>query len=269
MAQFGKERGGARARSSRSGSGSSTASPATPRPGRPAPAGCAARRSPTACSGRPWDASLVTLVAIATGAILFDGLSQTQAYFDLFAIPDLGTTTLLLAGFLGIVVALTLLVGRRVGMTAMGAGLLPISVGYLIAHYLTYLLGDGQRIVIAVTDPLQLGWDLIGTAYYEPSMAWLPASLVWTIMFGAVVGGHVLGAWAGHLRSPAAASEPHSRRAQLPLAVVMVGLTTLTLWSLGQAVFRPASTASTTAPGGAFPAIVGLPTVRQLTPVIP
>ena len=156
---------------------------------------------PDGLLGRPWDASLVTLAAIATGAILYDGLSQTELYFDLFGLPDLATSTLVLAGFLRSSSALALLVARRVGMTAMGAGLLPISVGYLIAHYLTYLLGDGQRIVMAIADPFQLGWDLTGTAFYEPSIAWLPPSLVWTVMFSAVVGGHVLGAWAGHLRT--------------------------------------------------------------------
>ena len=41
-------------------------------------------------------------------------------------------------------------------------------------------------------------------------------------MFGAVVGGHVVGAWAGHLRSGAADAPRHPRRAQLPLAIVMV-----------------------------------------------
>ena len=50
----------------------------------------------------------------------------------------------------------------------------------------------------------------------------------------------MLGAWGGHV--VAAADAPPGigatalRRRQLPLAVVMVGLTTLTLWSLGQAI---------------------------------
>jgi hypothetical protein len=197
------------------------------------------QRFPDGLLAKPWDASLVALVAIATGAILYDGLSQTQAFFDLFSIPDLAASTLLLIAFLAIIVALALGVGARIGMTTIGAGLLPISVGYLIAHYLTYLLGDGQRIIVAISDPFQLGWDLAGTAYFEPSTTWLPSLLVWTVMLAAVVGGHVLGAWAGHLRHVDHDAEVTiGRRHQIPLAAVMVGLTTLTLWSLGQAVFR-------------------------------
>ena len=219
----------------------------------PGPSGLVRRQHfPDGLLGRRWDASLVTLAAIATGAILFDGLSQTQPYFELFGLPDLAETTMLLGGFLAFVVALALLVARRVGMTAMGAGLLPISVGYLIAHYLTYLLAEGQRIVIAISDPFQLGWDLFGTAFFEPSTTVLPASLTWTIMFSAVVGGHVLGAWAGHLRPRTATVSGGPRQAQLPLAAIMVVLTTVTLWSLGQAVFaaQPDSAArSASTPG--------------------
>jgi hypothetical protein len=201
------------------------------------------QRFPDGLIERPWDQSRVTLVAVATGAILYDGLSQTESFFDLFSVPSLAASTLLLAAFLGVVVALAVGVGSRVGLTAIGAGLLPVSVGYLIAHYLTYLLGDGQRIVVALADPFQRGWDLTGTAFYEPSTAWLGDAGVWLVMFGAVVGGHLLGAWAGHFRADdRAAGRARGRRTQVPLALVMVGLTTLTLWSLAQAVFHDVGT---------------------------
>jgi hypothetical protein len=195
--------------------------------------------------GSRWDAPLVTLVAFATGSILYDGLSQTEAFFDIFGAQSVGSSTILLAGFLALIAGMALLVARRVGFTAMGAGLLPISLGYLIAHYLTFLLGDGQRIIIAVSDPLQLGWDTFETAFYEPTIDWLPPALLWAVTFVTVVGGHVLGAWAGHLG--ATSLEPDRARArltQLPLAAMMVFLTTLTLWSLGQTIISDASTAA-------------------------
>ena len=124
-------------------------------------------------------------------------------------------------------------------MTAIGAGLVPVSVGYLIAHYLVYLLGDGQRILLAVADPLQRGWDLTEAAFFTPSTAWLSASSVWTVMIVSVVGGHLLGAWAGHDGiDPRGAQGSRRWVAQVPLALAMVGLTTLTLGSLGQAVYE-------------------------------
>jgi hypothetical protein len=148
--------------------------------------------------------------------------------------------TVLLFGFLGLVLGAAALVARTVGLAATGAGLLPIALGYLVAHYLTYLLIDGQRILIAISDPFQRGWDLFGTAFHEPSGAFLPPGLVWTIQLAAVVGGHMLGAWGGHVvavgEAPRGLTAGGLRVRQVPLAVVMVGLTTLTLWSLGQAI---------------------------------
>jgi hypothetical protein len=170
------------------------------------------------------------------GSILYDGLSQTEPWVAAFGFPGPGPGTLLLAATLGIIVAVALAAARFVGRDAMGSGLLPIAVGYLVAHYLTYLLVDGQRIIGAISDPLQNGSDLFGTAFYEPTGDFLAPGLVWTVQLAAVVGGHMLGAWAGHARIEAPEGRTRRRRAEAPLALVMVGLTTLTLWSLGQAI---------------------------------
>jgi hypothetical protein len=210
-----------------------------------------------------WETARIVLVAIATGAIVYDGLSQTVAFATVFGAPALLARTLLLSGFLGLIVAGALFVARTVSPGAIGAGLLPISVGYLVAHYLTYLLIKGQDIVIAVSDPLQQGWDVFGTAFFVPSAEWLPPGLVWTAQLVAVVGGHMLGAWAGHVRAqrdmemtpvpngkpgrdlrhrtihdpdPLPGPRRDVRRREIPLAVMMVALTTLTLWSLGQSI---------------------------------
>ena len=187
-----------------------------------------------------WSAADVVFVAFGVSSIIFDGLSQTQPFFDLFGAPGILEKTVILFVFMGTVVLLAFFVAQSVGLGAIGAGLLPIALGYLIAHYLTYLLIDGQRILIAISDPFQKGWNVFGTAFWEPSGAWLPPGLIWTVQLAAVVGGHMLGAWGGHVvaaaDAPRGISAPALRRRQLPLAVVMVGLTTLTLWSLGQAI---------------------------------
>ncbi len=204
-----------------------------------------------------WSAAEVTLVAFGVSSIIFDGLSQTETFFSLFGAPGIAERTLLLFGFMAIVVLLAFGVSRTVGLGAIGAGLLPIAVGYLIAHYLTYLLIDGQRILIAISDPLQRGANLFGTAFHTPTGDWLPPGLVWTIQLAAVVGGHMLGAWGGHVvaaaDAPTGISPGALRRRQVPLAVVMVGLTTLTLWSLGQAIVVTPTDAS-----GQVPAIARL-----------
>ena len=191
-----------------------------------------------------WRREDLVLTALGTGSILFDGLSQTAVWVGIFGVPDVPFQTVLLVVFMAIIVALALAVSRLVGVAATGAGLVPIAIGYLLAHYLTYLLIEGQRIVVAISDPLKRGDDLFGTAFFQPTGAWLPPGIVWTAQLAAVVGGHMLGAWGGHVvaaRDSIGAGLRELRLRQVPLAAVMVGLTTLTLWSLGQALFRPAS----------------------------
>src|SRR5439155_26321038 len=105
---------------------------------------------------------------------------------------------------------------------------------------------------------LQQGWDIVnlGWAFFEPSSAFLPPGVVWAVQLAAVVGGHMLGAWAGHVvsarESGAARGARAHRRREVPLAVIMVCLTTLTLWSLGQAlvVQAPAAAAAVSAAAG-------------------
>ncbi len=194
-----------------------------------------------------WSWSRLALVALGTGSIIFDGLSQTEAFFGAFGVPSLLTGTSLLVAFLGTLVLLVFAVAWVSGRVAIGAGLVPIAVGYLVAHYLTFLLGDGQRIIVAISDPFLQGWDLFGTAFYEPSTDWIPPSLLWTIILAAVVGGHMLGAWSGHVAT-AGRSNSDRRLRQVPLAILMVALTVTTLWSLGQRVVGTEPAASRLTP---------------------
>jgi hypothetical protein len=191
-----------------------------------------------------WTVAELVMVALGTGAIIFDGLSQTQIYFDLFGgVSVLGTPavrdTLIISGFLGLIVAIVLAVARRLSVDALGAGLLPVAVGYLVAHYFTYLLVDGQRIIAAINDPLLSGANLLPPqlAFHEPSLPLSPA-IIWSIQLAAVVGGHIIGAWAGHAALTDEEPDAPMLR-QLPLATLMVVLTSVTLWSLGQAVLSP------------------------------
>ncbi len=195
-----------------------------------------------------WTPSLLTVVAIATGSVIWDGISQTQPFYELVGDAHVVTQTAMLFAFLGLLTGLVLLVAQRVGMTAMGAGLVPVTVGYLVAHYLTYLLTEGQRIVVAFSDPLQQGWDLFGSVQFEPRDDILAGSLVWTLQVSAVVLGHVVGAWLGH------SAIRRSRRegemvSQWPLVTLMVGMTVVALWSLGQNLVFVAEVAPVVAAG--------------------
>ena len=206
------------------------------------------RRRPYASGllSETWSTADLVLIALGTGSIIFDGLSQTQIYFDTFVASGMFGTTALRDSitavvFLGTLVIVVLLVARRLGAAALGAGLLPVAIGYLVAHYLAYLLIDGQRIVAALNDPLLRGDNLLpfDLGFWEPSL-FLPTSVLWSIQLATVIGGHIVGAWSGHA-AMAREEGGTTVTAQLPLAVLMVVLTSITLWSLGQAVLVEAS----------------------------
>jgi hypothetical protein len=229
-----------------------------------------------------WTTDRAVLVAVATASVIYDGLSQTQAFAGWFGTPGIAEATLLLALFVGALGLAAALVARLVGPRSLGAGLVPIAVGYLIAHYLTYLLFTTPRILNVVNDPLATGGSLLGVPPFEPSADWLPAAAAWAIQLVAIVGGHVLGAFEGHRAAlhEAAVAEGGGRVAerearggsrirdarlrQVPLAVLMVGLTSLTLWSLGQVVVVPQPTQT-----GALPGSRGQPQGPLLAPTHP
>ncbi len=196
-----------------------------------------------------WQTARVALVAIGVGSILYDGLSQTQAWFNVFGAPFLPLATVELLAWLALIVGIALGVARLVGLAAVGGGLVPIAIGYLVAHYLTYVLGDGQKLIVALSDPLQQGWNLIGFTTYQPGITWIPPVVLWAVMLLAVVGGHVVGAWSGHVLAVRGERPSQALRLrQVPLAALMVLLTATTLWSLGQTIVKEPAAATVLSP---------------------
>ena len=104
--------------------------------------------------------------------------------------------------------------------------LVPIIVGYIVAHYLTLLVEYGQQTLIYLSDPMGTGADLLGTADLQVNY-WLSRHqtfLAYTKV-GAIVGGHVLGVVAAHDRAMRLLPRRHQLTGQLPLLMVMVGFT--------------------------------------------
>ena len=93
-----------------------------PRP-RPADDRVARRPFASALLLPGWHFEDLVLVALGTASILFDGLSQTQPWFDVFGAPGVPIKTLQLLGFLGLIVggALSSCRGSS-GLSATAAG---------------------------------------------------------------------------------------------------------------------------------------------------
>lgn len=197
---------------------------------------------------------LVGVVAVLLGSTAWDSFRDSltwarfsQGQFQEWSGVDVSPVLLnnlgLLAGCL--LVGLTFTVAARLtgldgtdvrhrDLPAMLAhSVLPIIVGYMVAHYLTYLVEQGQTTVRQLSDPLVRGDDLLGTAGM-PIYMWLsmnPTFLAVTKVL-AVVTGHVLGVIAAHDRALKLLPPAHQVLGQLGMLVVMVGYTTGGLWLL-------------------------------------
>ena len=104
--------------------------------------------------------------------------------------------------------------------------IVPIVVGYVFAHYLTYLTDVGEQTLIYMSDPFSDGSNWFGTANWTPSyfFSYHRTSLA-SIKVLAVVLGHVLGVVAAHDRAIHLLPKRHQLTGQLTLLVAMVAFT--------------------------------------------
>jgi hypothetical protein len=193
----------------------------------------------------------VALVLVMIGTVTFDGLSQGQLWADLtgdaaFEAPTLVATLGLLGGvaIVSAFYALGVAGARSVGGDLNAAvlrrafvhSLVPIALVYVAAHYLTFLLFEGQAIAYLASDPLGEGWDLFGTASAAIDYGALSQNQAWYLQVGFVVAGHVAALVLAHDR--ALSLYPGSKlavRSQYWMLAVMVGFTMLALWLLAAA----------------------------------
>lgn len=111
--------------------------------------------------------------------------------------------------------------------------LVPIAIGYHLAHYFSYLIVQGQMIVPLASDPFGSGWDLLGAAGRPLDIDAVDMRLVWLVAVGGVVLGHAAAVLLAHRAALAAAMRPLS---QAPLVVLMIGYTVTSLWILSQPI---------------------------------
>ena len=201
----------------------------------------------------------VAFVAVMLGSVLFDGYSRTTRWQDLMADleapyivdrPGLGELLVTLASLGGLLVAVALVALAYEGAcalarTTVGAprslvpdflrSLLPIAFVYVVAHYVTLFLTQGQFAVPLLSDPLGRGWDLLGTADVVPDLTVISPNTTWYVQVGALVAGHVAGLAVAHDRAVTIFADPRDAlRSQYAMLALMVLYTVGGLWVLSR-----------------------------------
>jgi hypothetical protein len=115
--------------------------------------------------------------------------------------------------------------------------LVPIAIAYHMAHYFSFLLIHGQRLIPLLSDPLGSGWDLFGTAAYRLNIGIVGARFAWYSAVIAIIIGHVIAVSLAHLTAMRLLPDRAlALRSQYPMLVLMVGYTIISLWILAQPI---------------------------------
>jgi hypothetical protein len=182
---------------------------------------------------------LVAVVGVLFGSTAFDSFRESSEWLGLvqsMSIDRIVPDTLALVAFSGgvalVLTAATMATGvtsdtpRRALPDLFAHSVVPIIVGYIVAHYLTFFVEYGQQTLIQLSDPFSRGDDYLGTADLQVNY-WLslhPTFLAVTKVL-AVVLGHVVGVVAAHDRAIKLLPPRHHLTGQLPLLLAMVGFT--------------------------------------------
>jgi len=196
--------------------------------------------------GVPPDRGLVGVVAVLFGSTAFDSFKDSNEWLRFTQSSSLSSTWL---DFLALLVFCTVVgvsfaaatmstgvqegLGRRTLPDRFAHSVVPIVVGYVVAHYLSYFVEVGQQTVVQLSDPLGKGWNLLGTADWKVSY-WISThpTFLAVVKVLAVVTGHVLGVVAAHDRAVKLLPKRHQLTGQLPLLFVMVFYTVTGLYLL-------------------------------------
>ncbi|MFF3624255.1 hypothetical protein [Streptomyces sp. NPDC002467] len=170
---------------------------------------------------------LVATVCVLLGSTAYDGFSDSPSWIDTLQTSPLGRTPTATLGLLASIAlvatlyclcaaATRLVSGPHPGpLTAFAHSLVPIALGYLVAHYFSLLVVEGPRTVI-----MAVGTDNAP----EPLSPLGPGGLA-VLQVVAVVTGHVLGVTAAHDRSVRLFPPAKAVAGQLPLLALMITYT--------------------------------------------
>jgi hypothetical protein len=179
------------------------------------------------------------VVAALLGSTAYDSFANTSWWIQTVQDSDLPSLAWQTAGLLAMmIIVLTSFalaacwMGRftseppSVYPRLMAGSVVPIVVGYAIAHYATLLILEGQRAAINFSDPLGRGWNLFGSAEMGVNASIVNhPTVIAMIQLVAIVGGHLLGIIVAHEKAVRLLPPERALAGQWPMLAVMIGYT--------------------------------------------
>jgi hypothetical protein len=201
---------------------------------------------------------IAVLILLMLGSGSFDGLNETFWWLGLIGVNPLefpGRSAVITQNLTGLVLANIWLISAYALSIWLGLALirstvalsrafcifapsiLPIALGYHIAHYFPSFLVDSQYAVLVATDPMGVGADFLQVGTYYVTTGFFNSQdsvrLIWLTQAAAVVGGHILAVMMAHaIALRHFGSTRHAVLSQSPLVLFMVLYTLFGLWLL-------------------------------------
>ena len=201
----------------------------------------------------------LVFVAVMLGSTSFDGFARTSTWQNVLGevradlagssvrVVDLATTLVNVAGLTAFVAGVMVTYFAAVWSTRalvhverslvpdFVLSLVPIAAAYLVAHYFSLFMIQGQFIFTLISDPFGKGWDLFGTVDFAPNLAVVSPETVWYVQVAALVVGHVAGLAIAHDRAVTLFDDRRAAlRSQYPMLGLMVLYTVGGLWLLSR-----------------------------------
>ncbi|MDP9183073.1 MAG: hypothetical protein M3P04_09905, partial [Actinomycetota bacterium] len=216
------------------------------------------------------EASRVVFVLLLLVSINFDGLLATPQWsryerrtlgIDLNGVEALRTGSLVVLVLLVLAVfAAFAFASSRAGGLGLGPlpalayllpSLVPIAFGYLVAHYLQYVVTNGQLLFPLLGNPGYDGWPIhLPKPFnddYQVNLTALPNSFYWYLSVVVIVAVHVVAVMIANRRLAARAPDlVRGRRSEYPWLVAMVAYTAFSLALIAQPLTQETDSAVTT-----------------------
>ena len=217
----------------------------------------------------PVSAAHLAFILLIFSTVTFDGLAETsfwQSATDWIAMQDFLWPVLLQLSYLiggtpgvnmtlGLAAVFTTFVTVYLvfaGLIAKSSGerrafgevailfvysLVPIAIAYHLAHFLSFLLIFGQSIIPLLSNPFGYGTDFFGTADYRINIGLIGPKFAWISAAIAIVTGHIAAVYVAHVMALRIFSSHRAALiSQIPMLVLMVSYTMISLWILAQPI---------------------------------
>ncbi|MGL4173764.1 MAG: hypothetical protein ACRCTR_06795 [Actinomycetota bacterium] len=206
--------------------------------------GTATLRSPlVGLAQLPASPGLTATVCVMVGGTAYDGASNAPAWFAFaqstrwpLAIETLGLLSVIFlvgvvfSGFIHL--AARIARAPRIPVGVFAPSLVPVALGYAVAHYWSLFILEGQTAWIRLSDPLGNGGNWLGLSDRTPSSTLLDPTLVATVQVSAIIIGHIMGVILAHEQAVRVFSRRRAVVGQIPLLILMLVYTCGGLFAL-------------------------------------